>query len=139
MSLLIPSTSIHKVGLPIKEFFVWGDDIEFTRRMAVRYNMPCFMVENSMVIHQMIDNNGSNIATDNMNRINRYKYAFRNEGYLYRKEGIKGTAYYFAKCCLNICRIIIKTNDHKLRRIFVVLSGMIKGMLFNPSVERTTK
>ena len=36
VSLLLRAATVQKVGLPIKEFFIWGDDIEYTRRIARR-------------------------------------------------------------------------------------------------------
>ena len=136
VSLLFPAQTIKKVGLPIKDFFIWGDDIEYTRRITVRNSMNSFMVGSSQVVHAMKENTGSSIATDVPERINRYRYAFRNEGYLYRQEGIKGIAYYIAKCGLNFCRIIFKAKDHKLKRCRVLIGSMIKGLFFNPDVEK---
>ena len=136
VSVLFPVRTIKKVGLPIKEFFIWGDDIEYTRRITVRNNMPSFMVANSTVVHAMKENTGSSIATDVQERIDRYKYAFRNENYLYRQEGIKGFSYYIAKCALNIYRIITKSKTHKLKRCGIILKCMVKGLWFNPSIEK---
>lgn len=135
VSLLFPTKTIKKVGLPIKEFFIWGDDIEYTRRITVRNNMTSFMVGNSTVIHAMKENTGSSIATDVPERINRYRYAFRNENYLYRQEGIKGFVYYIAKCGLNLCRILTKAKTHRLKRCSIIISCMVKGLWFNPKVE----
>lgn len=135
VSLLFSAQTIKKVGLPIKDFFIWGDDIEYTRRITVRNSMNSFMVGSSQVVHAMKENTGSSIATDVPERINRYRYAFRNEGYLYRKEGIKGIAYYIAKCGLNFCRIIFKAKDHKSKRCWALSSSMIKGLWFNPQIE----
>ena len=135
VSLMFPVTTIKKVGLPIKDFFIWGDDIEYTRRITVRNNMPSFMVGGSQVIHAMKENTGSSIATDVPQRINRYRYAFRNEAYLYRKEGIKGIAYYIAKCGLNFCRILFKAKDHRIKRCRVLIGSMVKGLFFNPGIE----
>jgi len=36
----------------------------------------------------MKNNNGSNLALDDIERINRYWYAYRNENYTYRQEAI---------------------------------------------------
>ena len=135
VSLLFPVKTLEKVGLPIKDFFIWGDDIEFTRRITVRNFMPSFMVMESKVIHAMKNNSGSSIATDDAERINRYRYAFRNEGYLYRKEGIKGICYYIAKCGLNFLRILTKAKDNRLKRCWVLVSSMFKGLFFNPVTE----
>ena len=136
VSILFPAATVKKVGLPIKNFFIWGDDIEYTRRITVRNSMPSFMVGGSQVVHAMKENTGSSIATDVPERINRYRYAFRNEAYLYRKEGIKGVVYYILKCGLNLCRIIFKAKDHRIKRCRVLIGSMIKGLFFNPKIEK---
>ena len=136
VSLLFPAETIKKVGLPIKDFFIWGDDIEFTRRITVSNSIPSFMVGDSQVIHAMKENTGSSIATDYQDRIDRYKYAFRNEAYLYRQEGIKGIAYYIAKCGLNFFRILFNAKNYRLKRIHVLFSSMLKGLFFNPNVDK---
>lgn len=136
VSLFFPAKVIRQVGLPIKEYFIWGDDIEYTRRISVRYGMPCFLAGKSSVVHMMQHNTGSNIATDVPERIDRYRYAFRNENYTYRQEGVRGVLYYLGKCGLNFVRIVGKAKDHKLKRIGVLLSSMVTGLFFNPSIEQ---
>ena len=139
VSLFMRRETIIKAGLPIKEFFIWGDDIEFTRRISVRMKIPCYIAGQSLVIHAMKENNGSNIATDEMSRLNRYNYAFRNENYLYRKEGIKGFMFYFAKCGQNLMLSLFKAKDHRLKRAWIVLKQFFVGMSFNPEVEYLDK
>ena len=34
VSCFIPSRVVKKVGLPIKEFFIWGDDAEYTKPVS---------------------------------------------------------------------------------------------------------
>lgn len=136
VSLFLKKETVHSVGLPIKEFFIWGDDIEYTRRIAIRFKIDSFVVGTSQVIHAMKENNGSDIATDNFERIERYKYAFRNESYLYRKEGLKGATYYWAKCIKNIVRILSDSNDFRLKRIKVLLNSIILGFFFMPDIEQ---
>lgn len=135
VSVFFRKEVIQQVGLPIKDFFIWGDDIEYTRRITVRNNLQSFVVGKSQVIHAMQENNGSNIATDVPERIDRYKYAFRNEGYLYRQEGWKGVIYYFAKCGWNWIKILIYAPNNKFRRSYVLWSSVLKGLVFNPKVE----
>lgn len=136
VSLFLKAETVKRVGLPIKEFFIWGDDIEYTRRIAVREKLPCFAAEQSQVIHAMKENNGSSIATDRAERIDRYAYAYRNEAFTYRQEGIKGVCYYLAKCGLNFCRIVVKAPDHKGKRISVLIGSMVRGAFFRPKIER---
>lgn len=136
VSLLLNVSVIRKVGLPIKEFYIWGDDIEYTRRIAVRCGEPCFIVGKSKILHLMDNNSGSSIAFDKKERISRYNFAYRNENYLYRKEGIKGVLYYMGKCGLNLLRVLRYANDDKIQRCYVILRCMIIGLFFNPKIEK---
>lgn len=138
VSLFMRSSTVKKAGLPVKEFFIWGDDLEYTRRIAVRMQLPCYLVGKSQVVHAMSVNNGSCIATDVPERIDRYRYAYRNENFAYRYEGIKGLLYYIAKCVFNILRIWMKGDSHRFHRSWVVLSQMFAGFRFNPKIEMLT-
>lgn len=130
--------TILKAGLPIGDFFIWGDDIEYTRRLSVRMKLPCFLVGKSRVIHAMKENTGSSIAKDMPERIARYNYAFRNENYLYRKEGIKGFLFYSAKCALNVLRIFRWAKTKRLKRCAIIVRQYFCGLFFNPKVEYIT-
>lgn len=134
VSLFLRSETICRFGLPIKEYCIWGDDIEYTRRIAVRGGMPCFMAGQSQVVHSTKSNVGSNVALDDVERINRYYYAFRNEAHLYRQEGIKGRAYCFAKRCRDLLRVL-KSGKPVLIRLRVLLRGIWAGGFFNPQIE----
>lgn len=139
VSLLIPAKTVLKVGLPIKDFFIWGDDIEYTRRISIRHKNPSYMVGQSQVVHAMQRNEGSSISTDSPERIARYNYAFRNENYLYRQEGLCSFAYYTAKCALNLLRIIRCSKDYRLLRMSIILKQYVLGLFFNPKVEYVAK
>ena len=136
VSLFLKRETVYNGGLPIKEFFIWGDDIEYTRRIAVRFNKDSFVVGASQVIHAMKENNGNNIATDSYGRIERYKYAFRNEGFLYRKEGIKGMTYYLARCLKAMFQILNVSESFKIKRITVLLNAMFHSFFFMPNIEK---
>lgn len=135
VSCFFTAEMIRRAGLPIAEFFIWGDDVEYTRRLSVRMGMPCYLVKRSRVVHAMQENTGSSIALDAHERIGRYNYAFRNENYLYRREGWKGFLYYTAKCGLNFFRIILKAKDKKPARCMIIAKQFFCGLFFNPQVE----
>nr|WP_319489980.1 glycosyltransferase family 2 protein [uncultured Caproiciproducens sp.] len=139
VSMLLPAETIRKVGLPIKEFFIWGDDIEFTRRITVRNGLPSYLVGRSQVVHAMRENNGSNLATDSADRIDRYRYAYRNENNIYRQEGLKGFCYYTARCVRALAQIWGNAKDSRLRRSWVLISCYIGGLFFNPLIEYVNK
>ena len=134
VSLFLRRETILRAGLPIREFFIWGDDSEFTRRIAVREGIPSFVVGGSQVVHATKNNEGSNVALDDPERIGRYFYAFRNEAYLYRQEGAKGRLFCFAKRGRDFLRIV-RYGRPMGPRLGVLLRGMWAGLLFRPMVE----
>ena len=134
VSLFLRRETILRAGLPIREFFIWGDDSEFTRRIAVREGIPSFVVGGSQVVHATKNNEGSNVALDDPERIGRYFYAFRNEAYLYRQEGAKGRLFCFAKRGRDFLRIV-RYGRPMGPRLEVLLRGMWAGLLFRPRVE----
>lgn len=134
VSLLLPAENICRFGLPIKEFFLWGDDIEYTRRIAVRGKMAGYVVRGSQVVHATRNNTGSNVARDSTERVERYFYSFRNEAYLYRQEGFKGRVHCVVKRCRDFLRIIC-FGKSKYIRFRVLFCGMCAGWTFSPKVE----
>ena len=130
---------MRKVGLPIKEFFIWADDLEYTRRISRQY--PCFVVPGSVTVHKCATNNGGNISTDAPERIARYRLAYRNEVYVYRREGFRGFVRLLLRTPLHILRVLTKSKGQKGKRIRVILGGHA-GISFlprsNPSQTRET-
>ena len=126
--------TVEKVGLPIKEFFIWGDDLEYSNRISNYF--PSYLVNNSVVVHKTANNEGSNIATDDFQRIERYKLAYRNESVLFREVGIKGKFYQYARLMLHTVRIIFKAPDHKKKRLKTLFYGVKEGNNFYPEIKK---
>lgn len=137
VSLLVPIKIVRKIGLPIKEFFIWTDDWEYTRRISLKY--PCYLVTNSVVLHKTKNNFGANIASDDVERIPRYKYLYRNDVYLYRREGVKGFLYEFVRIVDHTLRVILKAKNNKFKRLKMIYKGTIKGLSFKPRIEYVNK
>lgn len=133
VSFFIKAKVAKEVGLPIKEFFIWGDDVEYTNRISK--NHKCYIAGKSQVVHYTQNNEGSNIAKDSKDRINRYKYAYRNEIYIAKKNGIKGICRQIAKICLHIFRVVFFSKEAKLKKIVVIIFSSLKGIFFNPKIE----
>ena len=77
VSLFLPAGIVREMGLPIKDFFIWTDDWEFTRRISRKY-LFC-AVADSVVIHKSKSNMGANIVTESENRLGRFDYLYRND------------------------------------------------------------
>ena len=133
VSLFVRSDVVKKKGLPIKEFFIWTDDWEFTRRIS--REMKCYYIPDSVVIHKSNSNVGAQIYNDTIERLDRYYYLYRNDVYLYRREGFRGFCYEFARLSSHVLKVVFKAKDHKRERIRAVFNGTKKGYSFNPSIE----
>ncbi|HTV05392.1 MAG TPA: glycosyltransferase [Acidobacteriaceae bacterium] len=46
---MVSRTAIERCGLPIKEFFLWEDDREYSERIS--RVMPCYLIINSVAVH----------------------------------------------------------------------------------------
>lgn len=133
VSLLVKRSVVMELGLPIREFFIWTDDWEYTRRISLRY--PCYVVTGSVVIHKSASNIGAEISSDSIERLDRYRYLYRNDVYLYRREGLRGFVYEVARLGLHIMRVLLKSRDHRAKRIGMILAGTWEGLHFKPSIE----
>ena len=133
VSLFLPTRIIKEMGLPIKEFFIWTDDWEYTRRISRKYT--CYAVADSVVVHKSKNNIGANIATESADRLDRFDYLYRNDVYLYRREGIKGFCYEAVRLASHCGRVILKSKDNKGKRLHKIFAGTRKGLKFHPEIE----
>ena len=134
VSLLVKTDVIREVGLPIGEYFIWTDDYEFTGRISRKY--PCYMVSGSKVVHAMKKHTRVNFATDDAGRIERYQYIYRNDVHCYRQYGIQGWLYIILKDIYSTLNVLLHAKENKCGRIKVIMKGFMKGIKFQPIIER---
>lgn len=133
VSLYMQKSAVLKQGLNIADFYMWGDDWEFTRRISKSF--PCYVVSESKVIHKTSHNKSNNMAVDDQDRLWRYSYAFRNEVYILRQEGVRGYVHLFLKTGYNTLRILFQSNGCRLEKLKVLYSNTIRGFSFHPEIE----
>lgn len=133
VSLFIPTRIVKELGLPIKEFFIWTDDWEFTRRISRKYK--CYAVADSVVVHKSKSNIGANIVTESEDRLDRFDYLYRNDVYLYCREGLKGFCYEAVRLTGHSLRVLLRSENNKGKRLGKIWRGTIKGLSFKPSIE----
>lgn len=133
VSLFVPARIIVELGLPIKDFFIWSDDWEFTRRISRAY--PCYLVGTSVVTHKSKSNGTGNIALDSDEKISRYQLAYRNDVVLYRREGAKGYAYLATRALYHVVLVLTKSKGKKTEKIKAILRGNKEGFGFHPAIE----
>ena len=137
VSFFTKMSTVREVGLPISEFFIWTDDWEYSRRISRKY--PSYLINKSIVTHKCNSNFGCNIVYEKDDRLSRYNYAFRNEGYYYRREGIVGILYVFLRQFYYLLSIIFSSCDKKIKRLCIVFKNTFKGFFFYPKVEYLDK
>ncbi len=131
---------VKLVGFPIKDYFIWGDDTEYSLRISKSY--PSYLSSTSIVHHKMKENQGAaNFAdfTDEV-RIQRMGYAFRNGCFTHRQRGWKKLARHLLTGISLLLTIILKNKSHKCKKIWVILKSYFIGIfLFKPNIEFPTK
>jgi len=87
VSMLISRKAVETVGLPVKEFFIWFDDSEYSRRISEK--MHCYLVSDSVVIHATPKNSAALDFTQ-LDKSSSWKFAYgiRNQAsYHFENEG----------------------------------------------------
>ena len=78
---------------------------------------------------------GMRRQNDEIERIPRYFYAYRNDFATARRRGIRDVAVYLAAFGLNLCRILLHSPDHKRERIGIMWKGFAAGLRFSPEIS----
>lgn len=123
-----------KIGLPIKEFFIYADDMEYTLRLSKEKN--AYIDMDSIIIHKMKDNVMSAIQSVDVNRIQRYYYDFRNVAYLLiREKKIKGLIKVFTRYFYYLSKIMKEAKNKKIKRMLTITKGTFVGIFFKAKIE----
>lgn len=133
VSLFLRAETVRRFGLPIAEFFIWSDDWEYTRRISRQ--RPCWVVPASRVVHAMQNPGVVNIASDVPARWPRYRYFYRNDVVLYRREGPCGWLWLLAKDLWHSAQILRDGQGSRLRRLGILWRGFAAGLRFDPEIE----
>lgn len=136
VSLFLKKEVVEEFGLPIKEFFIWTDDWEYTRRISK--NKKCYYISDSIVTHKSKENVGASIATVD-DRLERFKYLYRNDCVLYRGEGIKGWFLLKIRLMIHKLRVLKSNKPDKKERIKIINDAIKEGKKFYPEIEYVNK
>ena len=137
VSFFVKADVIKEMGLPISDFFIWADDLEYSRRISKKYT--CYVVPDSKVEHHMVSNNKVGIEAESEDRLWRYKYLYRNEVYVFQRECIKGYMYLLLRFFLHNFRIIIKAKQCKKEKLKIIWQSFFEGFRFKPEIEYIEK
>lgn len=140
VSFLIKKEVVQKIGLPVKEFFIWNDDIEYSMRV-IKNGFKGALVDNSVVLHKTAHNYSSDIYSDSTANIWKHVYGIRNEFYIRRHH--KSYSSYirniFKKFFIFPFKILRKRKDHRFAFIKAVWKATAQALTFNPPIEHIEK
>lgn len=137
VSVMVSSDAVRKVGLPIKEFFIWCDDIEYTDRIK-RVGYECYFVPASQVYHKTRQNYFPSIDKAPNEMAGRFYYQVRNTCYLKRRSTNKLKFYISVLNKYRLYMHRLKRRDdqsHIAEFKKAVIKGCLDGLHFNPTIE----
>jgi GT2 family glycosyltransferase len=77
VSMLVPRWAIARYGLPLRDYFIWFDDAEYSHRL--RAGGRGIQVHDSVVVHDLAENLGVNVAHLDAASAWKFRYGLRNE------------------------------------------------------------
>ncbi len=132
VSVMFSHSAIQKCGLPIKEYFIWNDDVEYTTRIQQAGYIGLYN-NNSIVFHNTFQNMGADVFHDSISNLWKYKYGIRNEIHFQRKSlSILKILKRHIKISL---QILYKRHNNQFMFFYTYILATLKGLFFNPKIE----
>lgn len=133
VAMLIPIWVIKDVGFPIREYFIWGDDGEYSTRILQKYEG--YLCGKSIVYHYMNENVGVDIWNVEESRIDRFFYFYRN-WMCTNKMRSSIAAKQFEKDTKALIKALRRSNtSNKNRKIKVIKKGIHEGKKFEVKIQ----
>lgn len=136
VSFFTSRDNVVKGGLPISEFFIWQDDVEYCLRM--NQFGPSYFVKKAIAIHKSNSKPGTFLVqNDTVDRVPRYFYQFRNNMYITKHyRGNKKFRKMIRVNLVDVIRVFVKSKDHRFKRAMAELKGTLSGIGFDPEIRK---
>ncbi|MBR3306126.1 MAG: glycosyltransferase family 2 protein [Lachnospiraceae bacterium] len=134
VAMLIPAKVVKDVGLPIKEYYIWGDDGEYSTRI-LRSGYHGYSVGGSTVHHHMKENIGVDIMTTPKDRIDRFFYFYRNNTVTDKMRGPFLLCRRLLYHGYLMTKILFGRTDHKMTKIKTVVKATISGLFMRVRIR----
>ena len=126
VSVLVPRWALTRFGLPLTEYFIWFDDMEYTLRISKA--APGVQVLTSVVVHDLPENRGVNFGQINHQNVWKYEYGARNElSYRLHHENPFAAAGF----AVRVLRGMAQGHVSRALRLRIVKS-LLRGVKFDP-------
>ena len=134
VSVLVPVSRMYELGLPYKEYFIWGDDSEYTTRISRKYD--CYQACRSVVVHKRAVQAGLSFDSENdPKRLKNYFFLFRNRAYndfLYTFKSSKAKIRFWIG---RIMKIVLYFAKLQPRKAWIMARATFCLINFRPKVE----
>jgi GT2 family glycosyltransferase len=140
VSFLVPFDLVRKVGLPLKEFFIWGDDTEYSFRLA-RFSR-LYQVGKSKTMHLKSGDTSQNVCKEHdLGKIRQYHWYYRNRLFINLKyDGLmsRDTIQFIYRSFRDMI-ISIKSGKFPLVKCRTIFYGLCAGIAFAMSTPDKMK
>lgn len=136
VSFFIKKETVMTYGLPIKGFFIWVDDTEYSLRIAK--HLPSYLVQSSQITHKMQVNASTGwrvFMNESSDRVDRYFYNVRNKFYVNKQDGFLASVSYVAKQVVLSLLLLFGSKHYRFKKFAIVWKGVFAGLTFNPPIE----
>lgn len=128
VSVLIDNRVVGKIGLPLKEYFIWGDDSEYTNRISRVY--PSYLVVDSVVTHKRAIQRILSIAEESdKQRMKNYYYFYRNT--VHRQKSLLKKSICFCRYFILALMLFLRG---KWPASSIVFKGIFAALFFSPHI-----
>jgi GT2 family glycosyltransferase len=131
VSFLVSVDLVRKVGLPLKQFFIWGDDTEYSCRLA-RFT-KLYQVGKSKAKHLKSGDNSQSIYKEqDRDKVSQYHWFYRNRLFINLKyDGLisKNTLQFIFRSLRDVS-LSIRSRRFALLKCQTILYGLCSGIVF---------
>ncbi|WP_321840470.1 glycosyltransferase family 2 protein [Paraburkholderia bannensis] len=85
VSVLISSDAVEACGLPIRQMFIWGDDVEYTTRLTDA-GFTGYYAWRSVVVHATVTNVNDDLLSARASQFFKFRFGIRNNLFNVRKR-----------------------------------------------------
>jgi GT2 family glycosyltransferase len=134
-SILLPRSTLAQFGAPLSDFFIWGEDTDYTLRIS--RERAGYLVGGSVAVHlRGVPGDLDILNETEPRRIKNFYYLYRNTAYLRRTYWPRhGYCLFLGKAMLQLVRALTGREPRWLRA-WTILAGVCAGLFFRPRQEQ---
>jgi len=122
VSVLVRRTAVAREGLPLKHYFIWGDDIEYTARLLRRD--VGYLVPRSVAYHKTSSAKPSSLSSGR-----RYFFDVRNKVYMIRGQAFEpAEKLKYGLVFVGSVLEFLKFNRFRPMAVRTVVRGLVAGL-----------